>query len=881
MSHVRSLSCLAPAVAAAAAAIMVPRPVFASDPETRRQVMSLSIDYAFSLTGNGVVIGQIESTVPGAHVDIPRTLRNPDAPVAMDTHPVEVAGIMCSRNATNTGMAPDAQLFCDGYGNNGFAGTTLTNDNNFLDAIRWQVTLAPVAKVSNSSHTLLPIGGGTASPDGLQKAVLGVDYYISQNNFLFVKSSGNSGAQPITVPGDAYNGVTVGAVTNPDAAAGVRTATQGPVDRRWNRLANFSSWGTNAAGLSKPDLVAPGALSDAGNGIGFQMATLANGFANTAGEVGTSFSAPHVSGIAAQLYQQMPNADHRLIKAVLMNGADHTVRNNADQPWTAGTAGLDPQLGTGMVDAWSSLGNLLGGGGRIGTATAFANAGSGDITVANVATGPDAKVVATVTWDRAVTSNGVAAPNDVYAVAANQPHFALRADGPTSSVVQNTAGGSVQHINAIVTEAGNFAIKVNNNGNGAGTYSVAWAVSPPDVNPNTNQPVYFTVRDQVHRVMGAGNDRIIEGRNGTAVNGRSAADAGGAAVGVDSGIYSSTFNINNATHRTGTQLGLQEVAGAGVMDDHVNDISFGMDDIRGLTNGGGQVYFSVDAYATGLSPHRPGNPANNAVYNEATIVNESAGDIFLSSQMAPGASAIQNGNAKIKNQPNGGFIRPTAGNGNTSYADSYYMGLTGPRTADNEDDVTGLEGLGQRRIDGATPQRNGYTFFTLDRNSPSGHRGDVMVARDDMPNVAPHVFAAAGQLGLNAATDDIDGLCVQWFSNPDAQGWPVYAPGVDLVLFSVDRDSVGAGGAVATEAAQGEVSGDIFWGSVAGSNLLYLEATDLGLQEFGGNANYKWISDNLDALDLPDAVVPEPSAFLLMSGVLGVAATVRRRRQGG
>ena len=114
MSHVRSLSCLAPAVAAAAAAIMVPRPVFASDPETRRQVMSLSIDYAFSLTGNGVVIGQIESTVPGAHVDIPRTLRNPDAPVAMDTHPVEVAGIMCSRNATNTGMAPDAQLFCDG-----------------------------------------------------------------------------------------------------------------------------------------------------------------------------------------------------------------------------------------------------------------------------------------------------------------------------------------------------------------------------------------------------------------------------------------------------------------------------------------------------------------------------------------------------------------------------------------------------------------------------------------------------------------------------------------------------------------------------------------------------------------------------------------------
>jgi hypothetical protein len=843
--------------------------------------MSLHIDHAFGLTGNGVNIGQVEQNVPAVHPNVPRTVRAGDAPLAGDTHPLEVAGIMISNNATNTGMAPDARLFSDGYGNNGIAGTTLTNDNNFLDAIRWQTTIAPVAKVVNSSHQLLLIAGGQPAANGMQKATLGNDWYILQQDFLYVKSAGNAGAQPVTVPGDSYNGLTVGAATNPDALAGVTSARQGPVNRRWNRLADYSNWGTNAAGHSKPDLVAPGGLTDGAAPTGFQMATLAGGFASTANEVGTSFAAPHVSGVAAQLYQLQPGASHRLMKSALVNGADHTVRNRADQPWTAATNGLDAQLGTGFLDAWSSAAQLQAGGGRIGTQEGGLIGGNQTtdvVTLNNV--GPDARVVATVVWNRRVNRDAVAPPNETYTVDPNQASFDLlfnRQGGGGASII--SGGGASAHLNQVLTQGGNYTLQLRNKGNSAnaaqGQYAVAWAVSPPDVNPNSTDPVYFTVRDQIHRVNGAGQDRILEGRIAglTAVNGRAQADAGGQAVGVETTIFRSAFDGNSGIHRTGVALGLQELAAA--VDDHVNDISFGKDDVRGLTFNGGRMFFSVDAYATGLSPRRPGNP-QTGVYDEATIVNESAGDVFLSNMLLPGAAPVTNGNAKTRNNPGTDFLHPVGPNSNATYADSYYMGLVGGRVADNEDDVTGLEGLGGKHVNPTARPRDGFIFFTLDRDSPTGRLGDVLVAREDTPNQF-RTFASAGQLGLGA-NDNIDGLCVELLSDLGADGWPVYNPAIDWLLFSVDRDSTGlAGSDLRRESTEGEVAGDVFFGSTTGSNLLYLEGTDLGLQEFALGNSLNWLTDNLDAIDLPDVLVPEPTSAALV--VLGALALMRRARR--
>jgi hypothetical protein len=114
---------------------------------------------------------------------------------------------------------------------------------------------------------------------------------------------------------------------------------------------------------------------------------------------GTSFAAPLVSGASTLLYQAFASvpinqsyADHRLIKALLLNGATHTyidgnplLRSDGVTPWSrlpgVGTTslvsgvtaaqfggskpsvrpGLDPQLGTGLLNVVGSLNNYSAG----------------------------------------------------------------------------------------------------------------------------------------------------------------------------------------------------------------------------------------------------------------------------------------------------------------------------------------------------------------------------------------------------------------------------------------------------------------------------------------------------------------------------------------
>ncbi len=106
---------------------------------------------------------------------------------------------------------------------------------------------------------------------------------LAAKGVILVNSAGNTGMGPwkkITVPADADSILTVGAVN----------------DMPSHRIAPFSSVGPSQDGRVKPDVVAMGAPARLVNGRGVIMS-----------DMGTSFAAPIICGLAACLWQALPN----------------------------------------------------------------------------------------------------------------------------------------------------------------------------------------------------------------------------------------------------------------------------------------------------------------------------------------------------------------------------------------------------------------------------------------------------------------------------------------------------------------------------------------------------------------------------------------------
>lgn len=126
---------------------------------------------------------------------------------------------------------------------------------------------------------------------------------VADKGIILINSAGNSGMGPwkkITVPADAENILTVGAVT-----------TDAPY-----RIAPFSSIGPSQDGRVKPDVVAVGA-----------PAFLVNGRGNIMQDMGTSFAAPIVCGLAACLWEALPEKTAKeIIELIRMSS------NNYEHP---------------------------------------------------------------------------------------------------------------------------------------------------------------------------------------------------------------------------------------------------------------------------------------------------------------------------------------------------------------------------------------------------------------------------------------------------------------------------------------------------------------------------------------------------------------------
>ncbi|NLT51585.1 MAG: S8 family serine peptidase [Ignavibacteria bacterium] len=121
--------------------------------------------------------------------------------------------------------------------------------------------------------------------------------FAFQRGVLTITSAGNEGGSSwnyITAPADGFNTIAVGAVTNT------------------NQIASFSSKGPTSDGRIKPDITA--------QGVGVYHAT--NSGMLSSGN-GTSYSAPIVAGIAAQMLSVYPDLDNIQLRKLIQHSGDN------------------------------------------------------------------------------------------------------------------------------------------------------------------------------------------------------------------------------------------------------------------------------------------------------------------------------------------------------------------------------------------------------------------------------------------------------------------------------------------------------------------------------------------------------------------------------
>lgn len=270
----------------------VPRLIRAEVNETGHVVGAPAFRQQHEVTGDGIVVAVIDSEVDEDHSAFGGRIHHKGnftkEPFGSPApHGTAVAAIIGSGDSGFLGIAPAATIF--NY-------KVLTprwwlNADDFGGALAIQQALEDGADVANCSWGAGPAG------DGSSREARACDNAWALG-LVLVKSAGNRGpgASTLTTPADAGGVIVVGA-TN-------RTGT---------RVEGYSSRGPTSDGRSRPHLVAPGGNE---GGPGIVSAVPGGGFADAGW--GTSYAAPHVTGLVALLLDRDPNLTPDQIRDLLV-----------------------------------------------------------------------------------------------------------------------------------------------------------------------------------------------------------------------------------------------------------------------------------------------------------------------------------------------------------------------------------------------------------------------------------------------------------------------------------------------------------------------------------------------------------------------------------
>jgi serine protease AprX len=254
-------------------------------------------------SGAGVIVAVIDSEVLAEHPALQGRIVHKanytqEAFGNPGSHGTAVAGIVGSADEELPGMAPEVTI----YNYKVIANNPALGGDDFFGSVAIQQALEDGVHVANCSW-----GNGPAS-NGTSREAIACDTAWAYG-LTIVKSAGNrgrEGSQSLTTPADAAGVIVVGAT-----------------DRVGQAIQDYSSRGPTAHGLTRPHLCAPGGAGD----DGMTSCLLRGGFGNVTH--GTSFAAPHVTGLVALLLANDPTLDpdevrDRLIAACtkLEDGSD-------------------------------------------------------------------------------------------------------------------------------------------------------------------------------------------------------------------------------------------------------------------------------------------------------------------------------------------------------------------------------------------------------------------------------------------------------------------------------------------------------------------------------------------------------------------------------
>jgi serine protease AprX len=283
--------------------------------ETTYSIPNINANYTKNLgyTGNGVTVGIVESGYCDktnsqlSDRDINFDVSDSVASRRLSSHATVVTSIVVGNTQ---GIVPEATVY---------VAQALSRLQDY-QKIEWLI---------DQGATVINYSAGYTDVQGTYSDMAKwIDHLGMQHNVHFVKSAGNyTSSYLITDPGMAYNAVVVGSMYDSNSAD--------EPDWTDDLFSAFSRY-TESSGGYKPDFTAPGQGID---------------IAGYSDKSGTSFAAPHVTAVLAQLVDYSSNllVNNSLLKAICAAGTFH--RTASDYGAYSLSAAYSNKEGTGVIDA--------------------------------------------------------------------------------------------------------------------------------------------------------------------------------------------------------------------------------------------------------------------------------------------------------------------------------------------------------------------------------------------------------------------------------------------------------------------------------------------------------------------------------------------------